>query len=178
MRALTYIVLFIIPFVYLLNSISTTAKSISAEKKTPFAAPLNKQLAFNHQKPFSKESTFSPLSRESSKERSISIHNKITNDMLVYHKAGENIPKKFSVFINGKEIAQGTTLNDIKVINNMLRITYEYVFHRAFVTRKGSKEALFKLPQDKKAFELTFSWIDKFHMIIPGAQPISIIKIY
>jgi hypothetical protein len=176
MRALTYIVLFIIPFVYLLNSISTTAKS--SPTQTQFPAPSDTQLAFNHPRPLFKENTAPHLTRTSSKERSITIHNKITNDMLVYHKAGENIPKSFSVFINGKEITQGTTLSDIKVVNNTLRITYEYVFHRAWVTRKGSKEVVFKLAQDKKVFDLTFSWTDKFHMMLAGAQPISITKIY
>jgi len=169
MRALAYIILFVIPFIYLLNTLTTTAKSPITKPKATQQSNLT---------PASQLKKPSPLIQNiSNNERIITLHNKITDEMLTYYKAGANHPKEFTVSVNNQKIERGKK-HEVKVANNILRIQYDYKFHRSFVTRKGAKLVEFELPNDHKEFDITFSWDNEWHIILAHATPKSMTKIY
>jgi hypothetical protein len=164
MRSLTYIVLFLVPFTYLLNCLTTTAKSTTAQTSYTPTATIKKT---SPDKNTAKKST----------KRTVTISNNITQDMLTYYKFGPNHPAQFSVKINNQDVPQGQA-KDIELIDNKVQITYEYEFKRGPVTRKGSKKVEFEVDTDQPDIDLSFSWESEWRVILAHAHPQTMTNVY
>lgn len=101
-------------------------------------------------------------------ERVVTVCHKITEDMTTYkrHWSGKHItPSKFVVSVNDQELKHGIG-EKIKIIDDTLKIRYDYVFSVAGVKyRSGGKVLEFKVPADVENIEPTFSWDTPPHHI-------------
>jgi hypothetical protein len=110
--------------------------------------------------------------KKESTERTVTICNQITDDMLTYkkHWSGHHSPSKFVVCINDQELKKGTMM-PVKIKDDKLEITYSYEF-RALgrVQRKGGKRIEFKVPKEVEKVCSTFSWDDHESFVLDKAQ--------
>ena len=107
------------------------------------------------------------------KERTIKLHNSITNDMLKKkHLLKTFTPTKLIIYVNGKEFKKDETMSII-MKDNKLTISFDYEFldNKKY---SGTHEVTFELDPAKNEFDLTFTWNGKQHLLIDGAEAISI----
>lgn len=100
-------------------------------------------------------------------KKSITVHNKITKDMLGYKYIIMNYPSVFSIKVNDVLIPAGQS-QTIAITNNILTVQYEYEFGKR---RKGSKAIEFKVPATIKNTDLTFSWNDDWRVKLSNGTP-------
>ncbi|CAN5177897.1 hypothetical protein BH09DEP1_BH09DEP1_7400 [soil metagenome] len=96
------------------------------------------------------------------------IKNSITKKMtgyeflkITYH------PEDFQISVNGKALEPGATLT-VPTTEKKLTVRYDYSFYRGW--RTGAKEVTLELSSDKQAYDLNFSWHDKWRIMAEGAQ--------
>ena len=107
------------------------------------------------------------------KERTIKLHNAITNDMLKKkHLLKTFVPTKLIIYVNGKEFKQDETVS-INVKDNKLTISFDYEFldNKKY---SGTHEVTFELDPAKNEFDLTFTWNGKQHLLIDGTDVVLI----
>ncbi|BDC35038.1 hypothetical protein Noda2021_09960 [Candidatus Dependentiae bacterium Noda2021] len=100
-------------------------------------------------------------------KKSLTVHNKITKEMLGYKYIIMNYPSYFSIKVNDVLIPAGQSQN-IVVTNNRVSVQYEYEFGKR---RKGSKVIEFTLPATIKNTDLTFSWNDDWRVKLSNGTP-------
>ena len=100
--------------------------------------------------------------------KTITIKNNITTDMLAYkHWTGTHEPF-FILTVNGKKIEQGKQ-EEITVKDNRLEVRYDYSFANGF--RKGATIVSCSIEKDAKDVDITFSWDDEWRIKTKQAQP-------
>lgn len=100
----------------------------------------------------------------------ISICNTITPDMLAYkHWTGTYSPEKFTVKVNGIEIAQGASCTIEKPDSN-LEISYTYSFMNGM--RTGEKTVAYKLHENSTQANITFSWKNDWKVLVDNGVAI------
>jgi len=107
------------------------------------------------------------------KERTIKLHNSITPEMLKKkYFLRTFIPTKLIVYVNGKEFKKDETVS-ITIKDNQLTLSFEYEFldNKKYA---GSHEVTLELDPAKNEFDLTFTWNGKQHLLIEGAEVVSI----
>ena len=106
------------------------------------------------------------------RKKKIQVKNNITPKMIAYkHWSGTYTPNQFVMTINGKKINSGD-IHTFKITDKKLTVRYDYTFMKG--RRKGAKEVTFKIDEKKDLFGITFSWKDKWHIIIDNATAESI----
>jgi hypothetical protein len=106
----------------------------------------------------------------SCKSKTISLTNKINNAMLQKSYLLMSFsPDLFAISINGKLLEPNQTV-DTQIDNDTVIVRYSYSFAKGFY--KGTNDVLFKLKNpNQKKFTITFSWDNKFRLIIPDMIP-------
>lgn len=105
--------------------------------------------------------------------RTITITNKISKESLPYkHWTGTHTPKEFILSANDEEIEQGES-KKIEIINNTVYMRYDYDFGYDMAICRGAYETEYTVKEDQDDFIATFSWNEKFRIIMPGATPIA-----
>jgi len=100
--------------------------------------------------------------------KTITIKNNITSDMLAYkHWTGTHEPF-FILTVNGKKIEQGKQ-EEITIKDNILEVRYDYSFANGF--RKGATIVSCSIEKDAKKVAITFSWNDEWQIKTDNAQP-------
>ncbi|MDP3889205.1 MAG: hypothetical protein Q8Q25_01525 [bacterium] len=105
-------------------------------------------------------------------QRIVTIKNEITEKMIGYkHWSGTYKPSTFVLKINDIRIDPGTE-KAIAVTDDVLNVRYDYSFKNGYHT--GAKKVTFELDKKTKIASVTFSWKNKWHVIIDTAIPKSI----
>lgn len=116
------------------------------------------------------------ISEEETEEeqlRVITITNAITQESLPYkHWTGTHTPKEFIFSANDEEIEQGES-KKIEIINNIVYLRYDYDFGYDMAICRGAYETEYIVDEDQEQFVATFSWNEKFRIIMPGATPVA-----
>ncbi len=104
-------------------------------------------------------------------QSSIAITNAIEPSMLAYkHWTGTYSPDKFTLTINGVEVAQGANCT-ITTTKEPLEISYSYSFMNGM--RTGAKTVSYQLNENIAHARITFSWKDNWKVIVDNGTPIS-----
>lgn len=107
-------------------------------------------------------------------QKIVTIKNNIEPAMLRYkHWSGTYKPTTFVITINGQEIKPNTQ-QDITITNNQLAVRFDYAFLNG--KRKGAKIVSFTVNTNKPTLNLSFSWDDKWQVIIDNATPCQVKK--
>jgi hypothetical protein len=104
-------------------------------------------------------------------EKLITIINAIQPSMLAYkHWTGTYNPDSFTIFVNDKEVAQGTEIK-IPAETKTVNLKFNYSFVNGM--RKGSKTVAYKLNDDITQATITFSWKDDNKIVIDNGTVIT-----
>ncbi len=107
-------------------------------------------------------------------QKIVTIKNNIEPAMLHYkHWSGTYQPTTFVITINGQEIKPETQY-DITITNNQLAVRFDYAFLNG--KKKGAKIVSFTVNTNKPTLNLSFSWDDKWQVIIDNATPCQVKK--
>jgi len=133
------------------------------------------QLRFFFGPRYQQTDKISPIVSDKSKiEKIILINNNIQPYMLRYkHWSGTYEPTTFVITINGQKIRPHTQYK-ITIINNQLDVRFDYAFLNG--KKKGAKIVRFTLNTNRSALNLSFSWHDKWQVIIENATPYKVKK--
>lgn len=127
-----------------------------------------------------KENSTSILKKDEKKTRIITIHNKITKDMVTYRKPPAPwpvIPEKFIVSIQNKEIDLNTK-KTFELTENNLQICYECEFKKWGILYHRENHAVeFNLSKKETDFDLEFTWESDFRLDIKNASPINFVNL-
>jgi hypothetical protein len=109
---------------------------------------------------------------QAAQERTISIENKITKQMLGYRYFGTHYPTMFKITANGTEI-KPESKEFIKLADNQLTVRYTFEF--LYGKRKGAKEITFAVKPQADNLSIAFDWKDTWRILIDKdkAEPIS-----
>jgi len=116
-------------------------------------------------------------------QHSVTIENHITKKMLTYKYFVSYSPTKFDLYANNVHLVTldeknrpiSTNLNQVPLKDNTLVIRYDYEFMNG--SRKGAKEVIFEVNPNVSVLNLTFSWKDKWRVVLDNATPISMARI-
>jgi len=119
---------------------------------------------------YQKTDKASPIMPDTSKvEKIIIIKNNIKPIMLRYkHWSGTYEPTTFIITINGQKIRPNTKQN-VTISNNQLDVRFNYAFLNG--KRRGAKIVSFILNTNSSTLNFSFSWHDKWQVIIENATP-------
>jgi hypothetical protein len=109
-------------------------------------------------------------------KRTITITNKISQQMTTYTLLGADYIPEFDCLVNGTLIEHGCKA-EIPVVDNTFTVKYRYNFPQARGLYKGAKEIIFEIAPDKKECDLEFSWQDSWRVIASQAKPKKIKKV-
>jgi|GEM_PF-2280504 len=105
----------------------------------------------------------------SKNSRTVTVQNNITKSMLTYsHWTGRYKPTTFAISINGKPLEQEQS-HTIPMRNNRITIFYRYSFMNGY--RTGARNITFVVDPDVNSLSLTFSWKNKWHVLLDHASP-------
>lgn len=105
--------------------------------------------------------------------RTIKVTNSIDDSMLGYkHWSGTYTPKTFVIHANGKKINEDKT-KSIEITNNRLLIRYDYDFGYNIKKARGAVEITFEVDDTSTTCDLTFSWDNKWRILIDNATALS-----
>lgn len=114
--------------------------------------------------------------KKESAERTITISNEITDEMLTYkkHWSGHHSPSQFVVSINDQEIKKGAPTTIKVKDDDTINVSFNYEF-RALgrVQRSGGRKLQFKVPKEVEKVTSTFSWDAPSNVVLDKAQLIS-----
>ena len=121
----------------------------------------------SHQKSTTKASQVIP--NKSKVQKTIIMKNNIKLAMIRYkHWSGTYEPTTFIITVNAQEIKPHTEQN-VTITNNQLDVRLDYAFLSGI--RKGAKTVSFTVHTNKPTLNLSFSWHDKWQIIIENATP-------
>jgi len=105
-------------------------------------------------------------------KKTVTIKNNIEPAMLRYqHWSGTYEPTTFIITVNGQQIKPNTQ-HEIVITNEQLAVRFDYAFLNS--KRKGAKIVYFTV--NKPTLNLSFSWTDKWQIIIDHAIPCRVEK--
>ena len=98
----------------------------------------------------------------------------ITRENMTYtkHWTGPHRPKKFTMAINGQDLALSdafTASDAIKVQGNTVTVSYGYDFEWGY---HGTKTVTFEIPDNKDEVKLSFAWDNNppYHLSLEGVK--------
>jgi hypothetical protein len=107
---------------------------------------------------------------ESDNTRSIIITNAIQPSMLAYkHWTGTYNPDKFTISVNGAEVAQGAQ-HTLSATTDPVDIRFDYSFVNG--KRTGSHVISYQLDENIAQANITFSWNDEWKIIVDNGKPV------
>ena len=111
----------------------------------------------------------------STESRTVKIKNNVVEKKLKYkYLFLTYIPTKFSITINDQELKQDEEM-DVTIKDNKLSVRYDYEFMDG--KRTGAKVVHFEVDPEAQELDLSFSWKDKWRVIIDGAEATSFERI-
>lgn len=101
-----------------------------------------------------------------SKTRTITVKHKISQSMIGKNYLGVTYTPQFGVDINGKPL-KFEEKQKVSISDNTLKVNYHFNFMHGI--RKGSRQVLYRVPEDISECTLEFSWEDDQRILIPNA---------
>lgn len=100
----------------------------------------------------------------------ITITNAIEPSMLEYqHWTGKYSPEKFTISVNGTEVAQGKTI-ELAAGTKNVEIRYDYSFMSGM--RTGGRTIAYELTEHSTQANITFSWKDDWRIVVDNGVAI------
>jgi hypothetical protein len=133
------------------------------QEKTEKKIQKNKKSSSNK-----KEASLKEKEEKEIPDKTITIKNDITPDMISYKHWSGTYEPSFTLSVNGKKIGQGEQ-EKIIVKDNQFDVRYDYSFANGF--RKGANIVSCQLDHDADKVDITFSWKDDWRIQSKQAQP-------
>jgi hypothetical protein len=100
----------------------------------------------------------------------IVVTNAIEPKMLEYkHWTGKYSPEKFSISVNGAEIAQGSTY-EIPANSSTVEIGYTYSFMNGM--KSGGRKISYQLNENITQLNITFDWKNDWRVIVDNGKAV------
>jgi hypothetical protein len=107
---------------------------------------------------------------DNAKPSSIVITNAIEPSMLAYkHWTGTYNPDKFTIAVNGVEVAQGAQ-HTLPASKDPVEIRFDYSFVNG--KRTGAHTIAYELNENITQANITFSWNDEWKVIVDNGKPV------